>query len=147
MPWDIQTKITLLIVTVLFFFTFFNLILDTPHTWWLAQRCTPQDEDRRWLAHLHTLADFLVSTIPKKFSKYIFPEMKLRGLILNFYILGLSLGAIYIFPLSVLFGISIFLYCMRDPGTERRAGNCRQAVVRSNSLPSPLLLRLSREFT
>ncbi len=32
-------------------------------------------------------------------------------------------------------------------GAERRAGNCRQAVVGCSSLPSPPLLRLSREFT
>ncbi len=31
MPWDIQKIITLLTVTVLFLFTFFNLILDAPH--------------------------------------------------------------------------------------------------------------------
>ncbi len=32
MPWDIQKIITLLTVTVLFLFTFFNLILDAPRT-------------------------------------------------------------------------------------------------------------------
>jgi hypothetical protein len=32
-------------------------------------------------------------------------------------------------------------------GAERRAGNCRQAVDGSSSLPSPSLLLLSREFT
>ncbi len=32
MPWDIQKKITLLTVTVIFLFTFFNLILDAPRT-------------------------------------------------------------------------------------------------------------------
>ncbi len=32
-------------------------------------------------------------------------------------------------------------------GAERRAGNCHQAVVGGSSLSSPLLLRLSQEFT
>ncbi len=30
MPWDIQKKISLLAVAILFLFTFFNLILDAP---------------------------------------------------------------------------------------------------------------------
>jgi hypothetical protein len=52
------------------------------------------------------------------------------------------LGTIYIFPQGVLFGISIFLYCIRTlgstAGAERRAGNCRQAEVSSKfpALPS-----------
>ncbi len=35
----------------------------------------------------------------------------------------MNLGAIYIFPWSVLFGIFIFLYCSSTAGAERRAGN------------------------
>jgi hypothetical protein len=31
-------------------------------------------------------------------------------------------------------------------GVKRRAGNCCQTVVGGSSLPSPLLLQLSREF-
>jgi hypothetical protein len=32
MPWEIQKKISLLAVAILFLFTFFNLILDAPST-------------------------------------------------------------------------------------------------------------------
>ncbi len=49
-------KTSLLAVAILFLFTFFNLILDAPRT-----HCTEN-------------------------SIYVFPEMKLRGLILNSYI-------------------------------------------------------------
>jgi hypothetical protein len=56
------------------------------------------------------------------------------------------LGTIYIFPQSVLFGISIFLYCIREistTGAERRAGNCCPPLLGGSSLPSPLFLRFS----
>ncbi len=43
MPWDIQKKITLPSVTVLFLFTFFNLILDAPRTYnRLAESIPPE---------------------------------------------------------------------------------------------------------
>jgi hypothetical protein len=44
--------------------------------------------------------------------KHIFPEIKLRGWfpISTF----MYLGAIYIFPRLVLFGIFVFLYCVRE---------------------------------
>ncbi len=64
----------------------------------------------------------------------------------------MHLGASDIFPRLVFFGISIS--CMLHErtigltaGAEKRAGNCCQAVAGGSSLPSPLLLRLSPEFT
>ncbi len=44
--------------------------------------------------------------------KHTFPEMKLRGLVPNFYI-HVSGSDLYI-PTSVLFGICVFLYCVRE---------------------------------
>jgi hypothetical protein len=81
--------------------------------------------------------------------KLIFPEMKLRGLIPNFYI-HVS-GAICIFPRLVLFRISI-LHCMRELSAqpqERRGGQGTAAnhCLTSSSLPFSPLRRLSREFT
>ncbi len=46
-------------------------------------------------------------------SKHTLLEMKLLGCVLNFYI-HVSGAAIFIFPQSVLFGISIFLYSVRE---------------------------------
>jgi hypothetical protein len=63
------------------------------------------------------------------------------------------LGVIYIFPLSVLFGISIFLDCVRELSAqleelkEGQGTAIKQAVVGDSSLPSSPLLRMSREFT
>jgi hypothetical protein len=56
------------------------------------------------------------------FSKYIFPEMKLCSLLPSFYIHVQYHGAIYIFPRSALFGILIFLYCVRELSSAWREG-------------------------
>jgi hypothetical protein len=40
--------------------------------------------------------------------------MKLRDLVLNFYIYTMFLGTIYIFPRSVLFGISTYFPLLND---------------------------------
>ncbi len=39
MPWEIPKKISLLAVAILFLFTFFNLILDAPRSYFLADVC------------------------------------------------------------------------------------------------------------
>jgi hypothetical protein len=44
-------------------------------------------------------------------SKHIFSEMKLHGLVPNFYI---YVSGSNFFPQLGLFGISIFLYCLRE---------------------------------
>jgi hypothetical protein len=69
-------------------------------------------------------------------SKRIFPEMKLQGLIPTF----MYLGAIYIFLGSVRFGISIFLYCVRELSAQpqkRREGQGTAAKQRAVGCPLP----------
>ncbi len=82
--------------------------------------------------------------------KHIFPEMKLGGLIPNFYI-HVSGSDVYFPTIGLIWNLYFPVLRKRTlsstAGVERRAGNCRQAVVHSSSLPSPRLLRLSREFT
>ncbi len=75
-------------------------------------------------------------------------EMKLRGLFPNFYI-PVSGSDLYIPMIGLIW--NLFFPVLRErtlgstAGVQRRAGNCRQAVVSGSSLPSPM--RLSREFT
>jgi hypothetical protein len=61
--------------------------------------------------HQHDIIFIIISHCTEN-SNYIILEMRLRGLVpVSTF---MYLGAIYIFPPSDLFGISIFLYFMRD---------------------------------
>jgi hypothetical protein len=78
-----------------------------------------------------------------KNSKHILPEMKLRGLITNFYI-HVSRSDLYIPTISLIWNLYFPILGERTLGStaevERRAGNCRQAGVGGSSLASPPLL-------
>ncbi len=78
--------------------------------------------------------------------KHIFPEMKLRGLVPNFYIL-VSGSDLYIPTIGLIWNLCFHVLQERalssTTGAERRAGNFRQAVVGGSSLPYSKLLRLS----
>jgi hypothetical protein len=83
-------------------------------------------------------------------SEHTFPEMKLRGLVHNFY-LHVSGSDLYIPTIGLTWNL-YFLVLHESTlgsttGAERRAGNCRQAVLGNSSLTSTPLPRLSREFT
>jgi hypothetical protein len=76
--------------------------------------------------------------------------MKLRGLFPNFYIY-VSGSNLYIPTIGLIWNLCFPVlrektFCSTTEA-EKRAGNCRQAVVSSSSLPSLQLLRLSWEFT
>jgi hypothetical protein len=71
--------------------------------------------------------------------KHIFPEMKLHGVVPNFYI---QLGVINIFPQLVLFAISIFLYYLRKLSAqpqERWEGQGTAGKQGCAALPCPPL--------
>jgi hypothetical protein len=76
--------------------------------------------------------------------------MKQRSLVPNFYI-RMSGSYLYIPTIDLI--LNLYFPVLRErtlsstAEAERRAGNCRQAEVSGSSLPSSLLLRLSREFT
>jgi hypothetical protein len=78
--------------------------------------------------------------------KRIFPEMKLCGLIPNFYIY-VSGRDLYISTICLIWNLySPVLHeinLISTAGVERRAGSCFQAEVSGSSLLSPLLLWLS----
>jgi hypothetical protein len=83
-------------------------------------------------------------------SKHIFPKMKMRDLVPTFYIPVIG-SDLYIPMIGLIWNICFPVLRERTLGStarkERRAGNCCQAEVDGSSLPSPQLLRLSREFT
>jgi hypothetical protein len=76
--------------------------------------------------------------------------MKLRSLVPNFYI-HVSWIDLYMLTMGLIW--NLYFPVLRErilgstPGAERRAGNWRQALDGGSSLPSPLLLRLSLEYT
>ncbi len=75
--------------------------------------------------------------------KDIFPEMKLRSLVPNFYI---HIYSIYIFLQSVLFGISTFLYCVRELSAqpqEQREWQGTAAKQWLSAVPCPPLYSCS----
>jgi hypothetical protein len=83
-------------------------------------------------------------------SKHIFPEMKLSGLVPNFYI-HVSGSNLYIPNISLILNLYFPLLRERDSGsTNRRAGNCRVAVVGISSSafsPPHLLLKPRAHIT
>jgi hypothetical protein len=77
--------------------------------------------------------------------KHIFPEMKLHGLISNFYIHA-SGSDLYIPTMGLIWNLYFPVLSDRTLGSttgeERRVGTSRQAEVGGSSLPSPRLLWL-----
>jgi hypothetical protein len=73
-------------------------------------------------------------------SKHIFPEMKLRNLVPNFYI-HVSGSDLNIPMISLIWNLYFLVLRERTlgsaAGVEKRAGNCHQAQVGGSSLPSP----------
>jgi hypothetical protein len=71
-------------------------------------------------------------------SKYIFPEMKLRFLVPNFYI-HVSGSDLYIFTIGLIWNLYFPALCERalssTAGVERRAGNCRPAGLAAFPYP------------
>jgi hypothetical protein len=93
---------------------------------------------------------FLVSTLYcTENLKHIFPEMKLCGLVPNFYIhvSGIDFHIPRIGLIWNLYFPELHERTLSSTAeVERRLGNCRQALVDGSSLLSPPLLQLSREF-
>jgi hypothetical protein len=87
------------------------------------------------------------ATLYRKFETYI-PRNETARPSSHFLKPGSDL---YIPRIGLTWSLYFHVLCERTlsstAAAERRAGNCRQAEVGGSSLPSPLLLRLRREFT
>jgi len=82
---------------------------------------------------------YIVYTVHcSKNSKHTFPEMKLRGLVPNFY-MHVSGSDLYIPTVGLIWNLYFPVLRKRTlgstAGSVKRAGYCRQAVVGSSSLP------------
>jgi hypothetical protein len=99
-----------------------------------------------FLTLFYTLCGCITPVIEKYTVKQYF-IFKRRGLVSSFYI-HVSGSGLYIPRIGLIFGISIFLFCMRELSAQPRSGEKDRelAAAGSSSLPSPPLLRLSREY-